>query len=188
MIDPSIDHPVGWYMGSGGAQCKSAVASAVTSKMMGSAVTVLPDATWRELLGRDAAMSRVACVQEVAMGLSDVLNGMKNGPRGGGTTSTTSPAGGMSPITMGLLALLAYKALKGSGILGNSPTEQPRTAPGSTSTALSSIARSAIPAILGQYRGPGRVDIFDDRLGFRASKNASLDRNRRSEGLFDRHR
>jgi uncharacterized protein YidB (DUF937 family) len=68
------------------------------------------------------------------MGLSDVLNGMKNGPRGGSTTSMTSPAGGMSPITMGLLALLAYKALKGSGILGNSPTEQPRTAPGSTST------------------------------------------------------
>jgi uncharacterized protein YidB (DUF937 family) len=39
----------------------------------------------------------------------------------------------MSPITMGLLALLAYKALKGSGVLGNSPTEQPQTAPGSTS-------------------------------------------------------
>ena len=42
-----------------------------------------------------------------------------------------APSGGMSPITMGLLALLAYKALKGSGILGSSPTEQPQTALGS---------------------------------------------------------
>jgi uncharacterized protein YidB (DUF937 family) len=59
------------------------------------------------------------------MGLSDVLNGMRNGPRGGASTGGSS--GGMSPITMGLLALLAYKALKGSGALGSSPTEQPRT-------------------------------------------------------------
>jgi uncharacterized protein YidB (DUF937 family) len=65
------------------------------------------------------------------MGLSDVLNGMRNGPRGGASTSGSS--GGMSPITMGLLALLAYKALKGSGVLGTSPTEQPRTPVGPTS-------------------------------------------------------
>ena len=50
------------------------------------------------------------------MGLSDVLNGMKNGPHGG--VGSASPSGGMSPLTMGLLAFLAYKALKGSGILG----------------------------------------------------------------------
>jgi uncharacterized protein YidB (DUF937 family) len=65
------------------------------------------------------------------MGLSDVLNGMRNGPRGGASTSTSGPSGGMSPITMGLLALLAYKALKGSGVLGSSPTEQPQTPLGS---------------------------------------------------------
>ena len=64
------------------------------------------------------------------MGLSDVLNGMKNGPRGGAGTSGS--AGGMSPITMGLLAFLAYKALKGSGVLGSSSTEQPRTPVGPT--------------------------------------------------------
>ena len=39
------------------------------------------------------------------MGLSDVLNGMKNGPGGG--VSSMSPSGGMSPLTMGLLAFLA---------------------------------------------------------------------------------
>lgn len=36
------------------------------------------------------------------MGLMDVLNGMANGPRG-----QASGRGGMSPLTMGLLALLA---------------------------------------------------------------------------------
>ena len=51
------------------------------------------------------------------MGLSYVLNGMKNGPSGG--ASSTSPSDGMSPLTMGLLAFLAYKALKGSGVLGS---------------------------------------------------------------------
>lgn len=40
------------------------------------------------------------------MGLLDVLNGMQSGPRG----ATTPAKGGMSPLTMGLLALLAYKA------------------------------------------------------------------------------
>jgi uncharacterized protein YidB (DUF937 family) len=54
------------------------------------------------------------------MGLSDVLNGMKNGPRGG--VGSPSSSGGMSPLTMGLLAFLAYKALKGSGVLGSEPS------------------------------------------------------------------
>jgi uncharacterized protein YidB (DUF937 family) len=55
-----------------------------------------------------------------------------NGPRGGASTSGSS--GGMSPITMGLLALLAYKALKGSGILGTPAAEQPQTPVGRTSS------------------------------------------------------
>lgn len=44
------------------------------------------------------------------MGLLDVLTGMRNGPRGFG-----GGARGMSPITMALLGLLAYKAVKGFG-------------------------------------------------------------------------
>lgn len=47
------------------------------------------------------------------MGLLDVLNGMQNGPRGQREPSTSS--GGMSPITMAVLGLLAYKALKHFG-------------------------------------------------------------------------
>ena len=42
------------------------------------------------------------------MGLLDVLNGMQNGPRG----ASQPGKGGMSPITMALMGLLAYKAIK----------------------------------------------------------------------------
>ena len=45
------------------------------------------------------------------MGFFDVLTGMRNGPRGFG-------GGGMSPITMALLGLLAYKAVKDFGGAG----------------------------------------------------------------------
>jgi uncharacterized protein YidB (DUF937 family) len=53
------------------------------------------------------------------MGLLDILNGMQNGPRGQGQPSTVDSSsgggGGISPIMMALLGLLAYKALKGRG-------------------------------------------------------------------------
>jgi uncharacterized protein YidB (DUF937 family) len=45
------------------------------------------------------------------MGLLDVLNGMRNGP-GGQSGSAPASSGGMSPITMAILALLAYKGIK----------------------------------------------------------------------------
>jgi uncharacterized protein YidB (DUF937 family) len=44
------------------------------------------------------------------MGLLDVLNGMTQGPRGPSTPSQSG--GGMSPITMASLGLLAWKAVK----------------------------------------------------------------------------
>jgi uncharacterized protein YidB (DUF937 family) len=44
----------------------------------------------------------------------DILNGMQNGPHGQ-PAPTTGNASGMSPITMAILGLLAYKALKGFG-------------------------------------------------------------------------
>jgi uncharacterized protein YidB (DUF937 family) len=53
------------------------------------------------------------------MGLLDVLNGMQNGPHGQPTSSSGAGRGGMSPMTMALLGLLAYKAYKNSGGLGN---------------------------------------------------------------------
>lgn len=57
------------------------------------------------------------------MGLLDVINGMQNGPRGQPQPGSGS-GGGMSPITMALMGLLAYKAVKsfsGSGAAASSP-------------------------------------------------------------------
>lgn len=59
------------------------------------------------------------------MGLMDILNGMQNGPRGPRKDAPSGGgSGGMSPIMMALLGLLAYKAVKGGGlgnILGGAP-------------------------------------------------------------------
>jgi uncharacterized protein YidB (DUF937 family) len=72
------------------------------------------------------------------MGLVDVLNGMQNGPRGqrmpAGTPGTKS--GGMSPMTMALLGLLAFKAVR--SLMGGQPSGaaarpgSPGTAPGAS--------------------------------------------------------
>ena len=61
------------------------------------------------------------------MGLLDVLNGMQNGPRGPSKPSTES-GGGMSPMTMAILALLAWKAVKHFGG-SKQPGAQPAPAP-----------------------------------------------------------
>jgi uncharacterized protein YidB (DUF937 family) len=63
------------------------------------------------------------------MGLLDVLNGMQNGPRGQTNPNAT---GGMSPITMAILALLAYKGIKhlGAGQQQPAPGGNPQRLPG----------------------------------------------------------
>jgi uncharacterized protein YidB (DUF937 family) len=65
------------------------------------------------------------------MGLLDILNGMQNGPRGSSNPSAQS-SGGMSPMTMAILALLAYKAVKhiGGGQSGTTPAPAPSPAGG----------------------------------------------------------
>src|SRR3984893_155244 len=63
-------------------------------------------------------------LQERAMGLLDILNGMQNGPRGQSTPSAQD-SGGMSPITMAILALLAYKAVKHIGGSQSAPAPAP---------------------------------------------------------------
>ena len=85
------------------------------------------------------------------MGLMDVLNGMQNGPRGAPNPAGGPSGKGMSPITMAVLGLLAYKALKS---FTAAPTATP-AAPG-TST----------PAPSGQTTGAGGVgDILKNGLG-----------------------
>jgi uncharacterized protein YidB (DUF937 family) len=60
------------------------------------------------------------------MGLLDVLNGMQNGPRGPSTPSAQS-GGGMSPMTMAILGLLAWKAIK--HFTAGQPNAAPQPAP-----------------------------------------------------------
>jgi uncharacterized protein YidB (DUF937 family) len=68
------------------------------------------------------------------MGLLDVLNGMQQGPRGPSTPSAQS-GGGMSPMTMAILGLLAWKAVKhfSAGQPGAAPQPAPSPAGGGTS-------------------------------------------------------
>ena len=65
------------------------------------------------------------------MGLLDVLNGMQHGPRGPSTQNSQTEGGGMSPMTMAILALLAWKAVKhfGGSQPGAAPTSAPAPAP-----------------------------------------------------------
>lgn len=70
------------------------------------------------------------------MGLLDVLNGMQNGPRGPGKPGAQSDSGGMSPLTMAILALLAWKGIKhfSGNQTGSAP--QPAPAPGNVNAGL----------------------------------------------------
>ncbi len=60
------------------------------------------------------------------MGLLDVLNGMQHGPRGPSAPGSQS-SGGMSPLTMAILGLLAWKAIK--HLTANQPGTAPQPAP-----------------------------------------------------------
>ncbi len=55
------------------------------------------------------------------MGLIDVLNGMQNGPHG--QRNPSSGGGGMSPMTMAILGLIAFKAIK--SFTGGQPSTHP---------------------------------------------------------------
>jgi uncharacterized protein YidB (DUF937 family) len=66
------------------------------------------------------------------MGILDVLNGMQQGPRGPSDPNAQS-SGGMSPLTMAILGLLAWKAVK--HFSGNQPGASPAPAPSSGNTA-----------------------------------------------------
>jgi uncharacterized protein YidB (DUF937 family) len=96
--------------------------------------------------------------KEAEMGLQDILTGMMNGPRGQRQPSSAGGGGGMSPIMMALLGLLAYKALKGRGGQAASPGGPGRPlAPGGTATA--GTPGGGLDEILGGLFGgkPGNV-------------------------------
>ena len=90
------------------------------------------------------------------MGLLDVLNGMRNGPRGGpsGASTSGSSSGGMSPITMAILALLAYKGIKHlGGAQAPQPTGNPQRLPDGSTTAAA--GGGGLGDILGGLLGGG---------------------------------
>jgi uncharacterized protein YidB (DUF937 family) len=86
------------------------------------------------------------------MGLLDVLNGMQQGPRGPSDASAQS-SGGMSPLTMAILGLLAWKAVKhlSGSQAGASPAPSP--SPGT------------VNAPGGGGMGGGLGDLLKGRLG-----------------------
>jgi uncharacterized protein YidB (DUF937 family) len=64
------------------------------------------------------------------MGLLDVLNGMQNGPRG--PSNPNAQSSGMSPMTMAILGLLAWKAVK--HLTASQPGAAPAPSPGGTTS------------------------------------------------------
>ena len=84
------------------------------------------------------------------MGLLDVLNGMRNGP--GGQRGASS-SGGMSPITMAILALLAYKGIKHLGggqqpAPGGNPQRLPSDNPTNTGGGLGDLLKGGLGGLL----------------------------------------
>jgi uncharacterized protein YidB (DUF937 family) len=89
------------------------------------------------------------------MGLLDVINGMQHGPRGPSAPSSQSPSGGgMSPMTMAILGLLAWKALK--HFTANSP--------GASAPPMPAPAPSG-GSVAGGGMGGGLGDILKGPLG-----------------------
>jgi uncharacterized protein YidB (DUF937 family) len=84
------------------------------------------------------------------MGLMDVLNGMQNGPRGARHNTGGTSSGGMSPLTMALIGLLAFKAIK--HFTGGQPAQQSAPAGGGA-------AAPTAPA------GGGLADVLKTGLG-----------------------
>ena len=89
------------------------------------------------------------------MGLLDVLNGMQNGPRG----ASEPGKGGMSPITMAILGLLAYKAIKS---FGGGQTAPPTPQVPSTGSGLPGGLGGSLGGALG---GGGLSNILAGGLG-----------------------
>jgi uncharacterized protein YidB (DUF937 family) len=108
------------------------------------------------------------------MGLLDVINGMQQGPRGPSTPSAQS--GGMSPITMAILGLLAWKAVKhltagqpgaagqksAPGQTGSRPAPAPSPAAAGPGGGLDSVLKGSLGGLLG---GAAAGSVISGGLG-----------------------
>jgi uncharacterized protein YidB (DUF937 family) len=95
-------------------------------------------------------------IKEAIMGLLDVINGMQHGPRGPSAPSSSSQSGGgMSPMTMAILGLLAWKAFK--HVTAGQPGATPPPAPAPSGGGLGGA--------LGGGAGGGLGDVLKGPLG-----------------------
>jgi uncharacterized protein YidB (DUF937 family) len=99
------------------------------------------------------------------MGLLDVLNGMQNGPRGPSTPSSQQSSGGMSPMTMAILGLLAWKAFK--HMTAGQPGAAPQSAPTPIPPPVNAGAGGGLGGTLGGAigGGGGLGDVLKGSLG-----------------------
>ncbi|MGY4500240.1 uncharacterized protein YidB (DUF937 family) [Bradyrhizobium sp. GM24.11] len=95
------------------------------------------------------------------MGLLDVLNGMQNGPRGPSTPSSQQSSGGMSPMTMAILGLLAWKAFK--HLTASQPGAAPQSAPAPVPPPVNAGTGGGLGGALGG--GGGLGDVLKGGLG-----------------------
>jgi uncharacterized protein YidB (DUF937 family) len=100
------------------------------------------------------------------MGLLDILNGMQNGPRG--RSDSASGSGGMSPITMAILALLAYKAFKKinqPSATAGGPATSPASIPGNAGGLGGGLGGALGGLLGGGAAGGGLGDLLKGGLG-----------------------
>lgn len=99
------------------------------------------------------------------MGLLDVLNGMQNGPRGPSTPSSQQSSGGMSPMTMAIIALLGWKAFK--HLTASQPGAAPQSAPTPVPPPVNAGTGGGLGGALGGALGGGGglSDVLKGGLG-----------------------
>jgi uncharacterized protein YidB (DUF937 family) len=113
--------------------------------------------------------------------LGNVLTGMMNGPRGGalgGSRGGMFGGGGMSPIAMGVLGLLAYKAFK--NFSGPKPATAGQPAPQGdgglfAGTPLEKILNpgalsGGLNDLVDQFRNKGKGDMADSWIARGSNK------------------
>jgi uncharacterized protein YidB (DUF937 family) len=94
------------------------------------------------------------------MGLLDVINGMQQGPRGSSAPTNAQSGGGMSPMTMAILALIGWKAFKHLTANQSGATAAPPPPPSTGST-----GGSLGGAVGGGGLGGGFGDVLKGPLG-----------------------
>lgn len=101
------------------------------------------------LVAETGHIAAIATKGGEVMGLIDVLNGMQNGPHGPRGSSSPGGGGGMSPITMAILGLIAYKALRSfTGQPGTATSAPNAPAPTQTPGGLGDILKGGLGGLL----------------------------------------